>query len=668
MLGASVHYGEPREVSRVWIVEDSPLEAEMARRALGPDHHDLRLFSDGSAVIERIAAETTPDAIVLDWQMPGMSGLETCLYLRAQLDSMALPILMLTVQGRKEDIVEGLNAGANDYLTKPYDISELRARVQSLVRTARLHRIQAWRGKLLALDAELGSATTRSTDRDELARSSASIVQRHLGLDSVSIWLVDETGALQRVGASEGHDDDQAAAAAAVASNAASPAPAPPTTAPLHVELLLLYEVAIGALVARASVGISRDVAHGLHGVTDLLALSLDRMRAEAERQRLLDRERAARADAEAANQTKDEFLAMVSHELRTPLNAIAGWTRILLRAPEALDERTRRGLDTIDRNVHAQTQLINDLLDVSRIVAGKMRLEVGQVEIAQVVESALDAVRLAADAKRVVLRTAMDPLIFPVAGDADRLQQIVWNLLTNAIKFSSGGSEVAISVRQEEGALSIVVSDAGQGIPADFLPLVFERFRQAENSISRSGGGLGLGLAITRSLVELHGGTVTVASEGPGRGATFTVRLPTARPSVREIGSLASPLRGAYVHPPELIGLRVLVVEDQPDARAMLVELLEECRAVVYAADSAAEGMRLLQDHRPDILLSDIGMPGEDGYSFVRRVRELGAEAGGALPAIALTANERARSRRASPPTSPSRSSRPSSCWSSAT
>ncbi len=646
MVVSLVSSPKPPESSRVWIVEDSPLEAEMARRALGPDQHDVRLFSDGSAVIERIAAEPTPDAIVLDWQMPGMSGLETCLYLRAHLDPMVLPILMLTVQGRKEDVVEGLNAGANDYLTKPYDFSELRARVQSLVRTARLHRIQAWRGKLLALDAELGSATTRSDDLDELAGSSASIIQRHLELDSVSIWLAGDSGSLSQVGESALAGrvvEDEEAARAAVAGSL----PVAESGAKLHVAPLLLHELPVGALVARAAGGMSTDTIGGLHAVTDLLALSLDRVRAQAERQQLLERERAARADAETANRTKDEFLAMVSHELRTPLNAIAGWTRILLRTPENLDERTRRGLDTIDRNVRAQTQLIEDLLDVSRIVAGQMRLEVTSVEIAQVVEAAIDAVRLTADARGVVLRTTMDAYLSPVAGDADRLQQVVWNLLTNAIKFSPAGSEVGIAVRQGERDVTVVVTDTGQGISAEFLPLVFERFRQAEGTIARSSGGLGLGLAITRHLVELHGGTVQVTSEGPGRGATFTVSLPLPKPSAQRI-DVRPPTSsdGAYLHPPELIGLRILVVEDQADARDMLVELLRECQAVVHAADSAAEGMRLLEEHRPDILLSDVGLPKEDGFSFIRRVRALGAERGGALPAIALTAYARSQDR----------------------
>ncbi len=618
----------------------------MARRALGPDQHDVRVFSDGSAVIERIAAEPTPDVIVLDWQMPGMSGLETCLYLRAHLDPMVLPILMLTVQGRKEDVVEGLNAGANDYLTKPYDFSELRARVQSLVRTARLHRIQAWRGKLLALDAELGSATTRSADLDELAGSSARIIQRAPGARLGVHLARRRRGAALQAGRSERRSNgaavvDGAAATAAVAmAVAGSPIRWNGTTrSEAHVAPLLLRDLPVGALVARAAAGVSADVIDGLRAVTDLLALSLDRVRAQAERQQLLERERAARADAEAANRTKDEFLAMVSHELRTPLNAIAGWTRILLRSPESLDERTRRGLETIDRNVRAQTQLIEDLLDVSRIVAGKMRLDVSSVEIAQVVEAALDAVRLAADAKEVALRTVMDPFISPLSGDADRLQQVVWNLLANAIKFSPRGSEVTVTVREGGSDVSIIVADAGQGIAADFLPLVFERFRQAEGSISRSGGGLGLGLAITRHLTELHGGTVTVASDGPGRGATFTVRLPLPRSSAQLAGSRRSPVSEPYARPPELVGLRVLVVEDQPDARAMLVELLQDCRAVVHAAESAAAGIRLLEDHRPDILLSDVGMPGEDGFSFIRRVRALGAEGGGDLPAIALTA-----------------------------
>ena len=239
-----------------------------------------------------------------------------------------------------------------------------------------------------------------------------------------------------------------------------------------------------------------------------------------------------------------------------------------------------------------------------------------------------------------------MDPVIASVPGDADRLQQVVWNLLSNAIKFSPGGSEVTIAVRQAATAVSIVVSDAGQGIAADFLPLVFERFRQAEGSIARSSGGLGLGLAITRHLVELHGGTITVTSEGAGKGAVFTVTLPSSTPSSARPASRAPSSEAVYPHPPELVGLRVLVVEDQADARAMLAELLQDCRAIVLSATSAAEGMRLVEEQRPDILVSDMGMPGEDGFSFIVRVRALGPERGGDLPAIALTAYARSEDR----------------------
>jgi len=344
------------------------------------------------------------------------------------------------------------------------------------------------------------------------------------------------------------------------------------------------------------------------------------------------------------ANRTKDEFLATVSHELRTPLNAILGWAR-MLQLPDLSSEKRARAIETIERNANAQTQLIEDLLDVSRIISGKLRLDVDTVDLRTVLENAMDAVRPAAQAKGVILRQTIDPDAGPILGDAGRLQQVAWNLLTNAVKFTSSGGTVSIAIRKRPSSVELIVTDDGQGIAPDFLPNVFERFRQADASPSRKQGGLGLGLAIVRHLVELHGGTVRVESEGVGRGAVFTVSLPTSptrATSVERLPALSMVSPPSVAPPNELDGLRVLVVDDEPDVRELLSEMLATCSAQVVTAGSTAEALQLVQELRPDVIVSDIGMPREDGYVLIRKVRALPHARGGRTPAVALTAYTR--------------------------
>jgi PAS domain S-box-containing protein len=388
-----------------------------------------------------------------------------------------------------------------------------------------------------------------------------------------------------------------------------------------------------------------------------------DRKRAEEQKAALLEGERAARIEAERASRMKDEFLATLSHELRTPLNAILGWAQILLGAGGGggrgpIDPADLRdGLEVIDRNARAQTQIIEDLLDMSRIVSGNVRLDVRRIDLAPVVRAALETVRPAADAKGIRVRTVLDPLAGPVSGDPGRLQQVFWNLLTNAIKFTPRGGQVHVTLERVNSHLEVRVADTGEGIPPEFLPFVFDRFRQADASTTRRHGGLGLGLAIVRQIVELHGGAVRAESGGPGQGATFTVDLPLApfRADPGGAGADAAERR----HPragdatpvlPDtcvrLAGVRVLVVDDEPDARALVRRLLEDCDAVVATAATAAEAFDRVRADRPDVLVSDIGMPGEDGYALVRRLRSLPAEQGGRIPALALTAYARAEDR----------------------
>jgi PAS domain S-box-containing protein len=358
------------------------------------------------------------------------------------------------------------------------------------------------------------------------------------------------------------------------------------------------------------------------------------------ERKQAEEAVRAARIEAETANRMKDQFLATVSHELRTPLNAIFGWAQ-LLRTGKLDPAAVERGVETIERNARAQKQLIDDLLDVSRIISGKLRLEMQPVEPAGIVEAALETITPAAHAKGVSLRRRIASTGL-VVGDPQRLQQVVWNLLSNAVKFTPKGGEVRVSVQALDGHTRITVADTGQGIASEFLPHVFERFRQADPSSTRRHGGLGIGLAIVRQLVELHGGTVRAESAGAGRGATFIVSLPLAVSIEPEERRQTQTSNGGS-RSVSLDGVRVLVVDDEADARDLLAQILSRSHAEVAMAASAAEGLEVLERFQPHVLISDISMPGADGYDFIRTLRKRGHH----LPAAALTAFARAEDRR---------------------
>jgi signal transduction histidine kinase/ActR/RegA family two-component response regulator len=381
--------------------------------------------------------------------------------------------------------------------------------------------------------------------------------------------------------------------------------------------------------------------------------VSKEALRRSEERLRIaLDRERAARAEAEESSRLKDEFLATVSHELRTPLTAVLGWTH-LLRDGRLDEKATAHALDTVERNARAQQQLIEDLLDVSRIITGKLRLDVRRVAPASFIEAAIEAVLPAAEAKGIVLEKSLSPDVSALTGDPARLQQVVWNLLSNAIKFTPRGGRVHVCLEGAGSHAEISVNDTGDGIRREFLPYVFDRFRQADQTTARRYGGLGLGLAIVRHLVELHGGTVRAESEGDGKGATFTVRLPLvpARKAGDGDGAAVPPpsaveTRRAVECPDKLDGLRVLVVDDEADTLDLIKVLLAQCGAEVSTATSSAEALGLFAESTPDVIISDIGMPGEDGFELIRKVRELPPERGGRTPAVALTAYARAADR----------------------
>ena len=369
-----------------------------------------------------------------------------------------------------------------------------------------------------------------------------------------------------------------------------------------------------------------------------------ERRRVEKYREALLVSERTARADAERATRLKDEFVATLSHELRTPLNAIVGWASILRtdRRPASVAQ----GMEVIERNAKVQAQMVEDLLDMSRILSGKLRIDLQLIDPAAMVKAALASIRPAAEAKAIELRAHVDSTGM-VNSDAGRLQQIVWNLLTNAIKFTPRDGRVDVVLRQVDAQVEVVVSDTGQGIRAEFLPYVFDRFRQADASTTRRHGGLGLGLSIVKSLVEMHGGSVDVHSDGEGQGARFTVRLPLAIAQPFGLVTAFKADRPQNVDELELSGLRILVVDDEPDARALAQRVLQERGADVVTVASALEALALMDGESAlSVVISDIGMPDEDGYDLIRKVRALPGSAG-RIPAVALTALARAEDRK---------------------
>jgi PAS domain S-box-containing protein len=359
--------------------------------------------------------------------------------------------------------------------------------------------------------------------------------------------------------------------------------------------------------------------------------------RLQAERDQLLESERSARQVAERSVRGKDEFLATLSHELRSPLNVILGWMQIL-RFNAPTQEVLNQGLETIERNSRAQARLIEDLLDMSSIVSGKLRLEVQTVDLVTLIRSSIESVLPAAGGKEIRIEQLLDPLAGPVKGDPNRLQQVFWNLLSNAVKFTPKGGKIQVHLERVNSHCEIGVSDTGCGITADFLPFVFDRFRQQDSGSARMQGGLGLGLAIVKQLVESHGGSVAVKSEGEGKGSKFIVCLPIAISAARSVDDILPLARSHSGLDLSLEGLKILVVDDDPDACFVLRRILEEQKAMVTTASSAATGLESLSADPPHLLISDVGMPGEDGYQFISRVRKLPAPIND-IPAIAVTA-----------------------------
>jgi PAS domain S-box-containing protein len=535
------------------------------------------------------------------------------------------------------------------------------------------------RTRLAELNADIGLALTSADDMREMLGRCADAMVKHLDATFARIWTLDQQGQILELQASAGlytHLDGGHARMAVgeykIGRIARDRRPHMTNQVLGDEEVtdqewarregivsfagypLVIEDRLLGVLAMFARKRLTEVTLDALSSVANAVALGIERKRAQEERAHILERERQARLEAEQANRAKDEFLAVLSHELRTPLTSILGWSRLLLG--DQLKEADReRALNTIQRNAHLQSQLIDDILDVSRIITGKLRLEVRPVELSFVIEAAIESVLPAAEAKQIRLQRVLDSGTSFVSGDPNRLQQVVWNLLTNAIKFTPRNGRVQVRLERVDSHVELIVTDTGPGIKPEALPFIFDRFRQADSTTTRRHGGLGLGLAIVRHLVEMHGGTVEVESDGNGSGATFTVKLPLI---ATRSTSVMSDKRKESVHPtastsgvnfdcpPELEGLHVLVVDDEEDTRFLVSSILEQCSARVSTASSAAEGLAAVKRLRPDVLLSDLGMPVEDGYSLITKVRALPPEEGGRTPAAALTAYARVEDR----------------------
>jgi signal transduction histidine kinase/response regulator RpfG family c-di-GMP phosphodiesterase len=697
------------EMVNILIVDDSPANLLALEAILQGEERTLVKATSGDEAL-RYLLEHEVAVILLDVYMPGIDGLETAALIRGREKSRGVPIIFITADSTGHRHIErGYALGAVDYILKPVEPDVLRSKVAVFVelfkKTKEIERQAALlREKNLELEnanlqrlgmlIELGQELAAERDPARVLEKFCAAARNIVGAEHAGVGVLGgEGGRLLHFFASD-HEGSEW-------TNAAEPLPdeglvgrllrdgrplrlskqdgtLPPKQLPssrpaarsfLGAPILNSGE-SVGwlyltdkldasefneaderlAVTLATQVAVSYENAR-LYTEAQSHAAALqqevaERKQAEEARAQLLVREQAARAEAERANRVKDEFLATLSHELRTPLTAILGWSR-MLRTAQLDDQMRARAVETIERNAHSQSQLIDELLDVSRIVTGKLTLNVRPMELAAIVEAATDSIRPAADAKSIRLDVSLDPDAGQVSGDPSRLQQVIWNLFSNAVKFTPPGGRVGVRLERDGASARITVSDTGVGIDPQLIPYIFDRFRQADGSTTREHGGLGLGLAIVRHLTELHGGTVCAASDGRGCGATFTVVLPLARAAEEGEGERdgrpeadAHPLKNGGA----LEGLRILLVDDVADARGLIAAVLRGSGATVQECGSAAEALELLDARATDLLLSDIGMPHQDGYALIAQVRE--RDAGRHLPAIALTAYATAEDR----------------------
>jgi signal transduction histidine kinase/DNA-binding response OmpR family regulator len=652
---------------RVLIVDDDPATRALQRKNLTRVGY---VVVDASTLEE---AEDTlraggVDVMVLDYRLDGpVSGLE--FYRSMREAGFDLPAILVTGFSDESRAVEALRAGIRDVLPKVDDyldyLPDAVGRVVMQVRTEReaaesvalrelIERLQAETqtletigrvGRRLAAELDLDKLIQTVTDActEVIGAKVGAFGQTFRGEDVIRIDDVTKDPRVDLHGPHYGLPPGELSVCSYLAVPVLSRSgdtlgglffghPDPAVFTARHARI-------VESIATQAAVAIDN-------------ARLVEAMRKNAEeRERLLASERAARGESERASRLKDDFLATLSHELRTPLNAILGWAQLLRSRPSDM-KQIGDGLETIERNARAQAQIVDDLLEMSRIISGKLRLEVQPVDLASTVESSIRTVRPAADAKSIRLQPILDPRAGPISGDPARIEQILWNLLSNAIKFTPKYGQVQVVLARVNSHVELTVSDTGIGIQPDFLPFLFDRFRQADASTTRQHRGIGLGLSIVKSLVEMHGGTVSASSEGSGHGATFVVKLPLTivrsdvETQVARLHPTSTRFAPAADQVPRLTGLRILVVDDEPDARELLKRILSDYEGTVEVAASAAEALNAIAKQPPDVLVSDIGMPDVDGYELLRAVRRLPRERGGQTPAVALTAFARSEDR----------------------
>ncbi|MCC5617443.1 response regulator [Nostoc sp. CHAB 5836] len=588
--------------------------------------------------------------ILLDVQMPGMDGFETATLIRNRGRSRHTPIIFLTAFSSSDQMLfKGYALGAVDYLLKPLDPNILTSKVTVFVELfKKTEAVKEQAAQLVAVNAELKQSEERLRSLSTCSPVGIFEIDTEGGCRYTNpryqiICGLKAAESLEKRWLESVHPEDRERAVATWSNYIREGR---------DYSEEFRFQTAYGIVrwvQVRSSPMLSGQ--GELLGYVGTLEDITERKQAEEVRAQVI-REQTARVEAEAANRMKDEFLAVLSHELRTPLTSMLGWSKIL-RSKKLDEKATHRALEAIERNATSQMQLIEDILDVSRIIRGQLRLNVSAVNLISVMESALEAVRPLAEPKDIKLNTVLDASVGSVYGDPARLQQVVWNLLTNAIKFTPKGGRVEVNlsvVCDEEQQTTpkyaqIEVIDTGIGISSEFLPKVFERFRQADSTTTRSHNGLGLGLAIVRHLVELHKGTIFAQSLGTGEGATFTVRLPLLQDNRGNREGATEEISSPVPSTP-LAGLRVLVVDDEADTRNFLSFMFEEYGAIATAVASVDEALAVLEQAKADILISDIGMSEQDGYTLIRKLRSLEPEKGGSIPAIALTAYTREEDR----------------------
>jgi signal transduction histidine kinase/DNA-binding response OmpR family regulator len=695
----------------ILMVDDNPSNLLSLETILeAPDRNLVRASSGEEAL--RFLLDREAAVILLDVQMPIIDGLETAALIRGRERTRDLPIIFLTAHdsaGRNQ-LSLGYKLGAVDYIIKPIDPEALKSKVAVFVdlfkKTEQVKRqAELLRQKNIELEhaniqrllrlIDIGQQLAAERDPQLVLATLCDEARDILWARYATLGVLEEDGVTVRHFFTAGLDREGAISSGmqqvcqraltehfeSKRSVRLSPPDEmrkfirllpeqPPVRSFLGATFLLHGRVRGWLYLADKLSGEEFSEADEHFAVTLTQAIVfyenarlyaelqrhagvleqeiVERKQAEKERGELLVREQAARKESETANRLKDEFLATVSHELRAPLNAILGWTT-LIRNGKLVEDKEEQALETIERSARAQKKLIDDLLDVSRIITGKLRLDIRVADLVSIIHSAVESARPAADAKGVQLQIEVDPSTCPFQGDPNRIQQVIWNLLSNAVKFTPMGGSVTVRIRRLNEHIEIVVSDTGMGIAREFLPYVFERFRQADGSSTRKHGGLGLGLAIVRHLVEMHGGAAKAESAGVGQGAAFTVILPLAAP--------ISTLRGMEISTPDqkivlsertpkLTGLRVLVVDDQSDARDLLATILHLSDADVQTSGNVSEAINTLITWQPEIVITDIAMPNGDGFELIRRIRELEPEGDGRMPIIALTANAGAEDR----------------------